>query len=116
MRKMIAVLSLLFVPVAAEAEERKLSGPEIQTALAEHVFGGTDANGKAWSQIFRNTGLTFYMQDTAVSNGFWEVRGDQYCSQWPPNQSWACYDVVEDAGAVVFISSTRTRYPARRQD
>jgi hypothetical protein len=116
MHKTLAIPLLLLAAAAAQAEERRLTGPEIQTTLEEHVFAGTDANGKAWSQIFRKTGATFYTQDTSVSNGFWEVRGDQYCSQWPPNQAWSCYDVMGDGSAVVFVSATGARYPASRQN
>lgn len=104
------------MPLVAEAEERKLGSPEIRAALADHVFGGTDENGNPWSQIFQRTGATFYMQGASVSNGLWDIRGDQYCSQWPPSQTWSCYDVVEDDGSVVFISSSGNRYPSRRQN
>ncbi|MFN0194439.1 MAG: hypothetical protein ACKVP5_21120 [Aestuariivirga sp.] len=116
MHKKIAALLLLLPATVAEAGERKLTGSEIRAVLEDHVFGGTDANGKAWSQIFQKAGATFYMQDSSVSNGSWDIRGDQYCSQWPPSQTWSCYDVVEDDGSVVFISSSGNRYPSRRQN
>lgn len=39
------------------------------------------------------------------------MRGDQYCSQWPPNEAWTCYDVVIETSVLTFVSASGTRYP-----
>jgi hypothetical protein len=32
--------------------------------------------------------------DGRDSWGYWRVEDDRYCSQWPPQQGWACYRMV----------------------
>ena len=102
-------LSVLLLSGAAFAQDIKLSGAEIKTALADHTLQSTREDGKTWQQIFQKSGVTFYSVGTAQSQGFWEVRGDQYCSQWPPNESWACYDMTRDGEMFSFISASGQR-------
>ena len=108
----IAII-LILLCTAAEAEERKLTGDEIATLLADRTVVGTDKGGKQWKQIFQKGGLTIYSQGDANSNGFWRVKGDQYCSQWPPNDSWACYDMTGEGDHATFVSSSGTSYAVK---
>ena len=112
MRASLLIVFLL-TATAAFAEERKLTGDEISALLAEKTVVGTDAKGKQWKQVFQKGGLTIYSQGDANSNGFWRVKGDQYCSQWPPNDSWACYDMTGEGDHATFVSSTGTTQPIR---
>jgi hypothetical protein len=64
-----------------------LEGDAIRAALTGRVLD----YGSAW-QDFRASGRTLYNAG-ADSWGTWTVQGDRYCSQWPPNAAWACYDV-----------------------
>lgn len=105
----------MYLSSTGMAAEHRLTGPEIQTFLQDHSFTGTDA-GHAVQQSFQNSGATFYSVDGNQSQGLWQVRGDQYCSQWPPHEGWACYGVSADEKTVTFISSDGTRYPMKRQD
>jgi hypothetical protein len=68
----------------ADAWER-LDGPAVATALGGQVLAYPDGT----QQSFLADGGTVYGE----SRGQWEVRGDQYCSVWPPSDRWACYDV-----------------------
>ena len=43
-------------------------------------------------QDFYASGRTLYNAGRD-SWGYWEARGGRYCSQWPPADGWACYDV-----------------------
>lgn len=95
---------------AAAAAERPFTGAEIQAALADHTVQGEDG-GKVWRQIFHKSGVTYYTVDAAQSQGRWEVRGDQYCSQWPPNEAWSCYEVTGDGSVLVFVSASGKRWP-----
>ena len=52
------------------------------------------------TQDFRAGGATAYEAKGAVSNGHWDVRGDQYCSVWPPSDLWVCYDMRIDASGL----------------
>ena len=93
----------------ALAQEQRLSGVEIKTVLSDHTLQGLREDGKPWQQIFQKSGVTFYSVGSAQSQGLWEVRGDQYCSQWPPNESWTCYDMTVDADTYQFISASGQR-------
>ena len=113
MRKIIGLL-LLIQTLPAAAEERPLSGAEIRAALSDKTVEGVDDRNTIYTQIFQKGGLTIYtIGPQASSNGFWEVRGDRYCSIWPPNESWSCYSVTGEGGHATFISATGTTYPVK---
>ena len=86
MRYFCAVVALLASPATAE-DWQALDSAGIRDVLTDRqvTYEG------AW-QRFYVSGRTLYNagQD---SWGTWDVRNDQYCSQWPPNSAWACYDV-----------------------
>ncbi|MGB8313511.1 MAG: hypothetical protein WCE69_03405 [Aestuariivirga sp.] len=113
MRKIAASFSLpLFIAVlstAALCQEQTLTGSDIAAGLADHTLQGVRDDGKEWQQIFQKSGVTYYSVGNAQSQGLWEVRGDQYCSQWPPNESWACYGMTRDVNTFNFISATGQR-------
>ncbi len=96
-RLLATFVFLAAAPVAAE-EWRPLTGGEIRDALT-----GRTVDYDAASQDFRSTGRTLYNAG-ADSWGMWRVENDRYCSQWPPNSRWDCYDVdlSADGGAVRF--------------
>ena len=77
-------------PVWAD-DWRPLSGDAIREALSDRPVDYE----AAW-QRFTASGMTLYNagQD---SWGNWDVRGDAYCSEWPPQSAWVCYDVDLDA-------------------
>ena len=112
----IALTGLLAAPT--QAAERPLTGPEITTLLSGNTaLGKTDRGG--WKQYFEPGGGTAYAGGTDVSRGAWAVQGDKFCSQWPPNEAWVCYDVTGDLTArpktVTWIGASGTRYPAEVQ-
>ncbi len=87
MRLTIAMALCAAWPAFASEEWVNLRDHDIRAALT----GKTLDYGSAW-QDFRPSGRTLYNAG-ADSWGTWTVRGDEYCSQWPPNASWACYGV-----------------------
>jgi hypothetical protein len=103
------VLAFLCFSPAAGAGETRMTGAEITAALSDHTLGGKNADNKSWQQIFQKGGVTYYSADGAQSQGVWAVRGDQYCSQWPPNESWTCYDLMTDGKAYSFVSASGGR-------
>jgi len=109
------LLALCLMASPAHAQEKKLDGDGITRALPDKTLAGTDG-GKQWTQLFRTGGLTVYTIDGNSSNGRWTARGDQYCSQWPPNETWACYDVTVDGKTITFISSSGRRFPGSSAD
>ena len=86
MRALVIVLSLM-AAVASAADWTRLEGGDIRTALDDKSL-----DYGAASQDFRASGATDYYSGRP-SSGRWDVRGDQYCSVWPPSDTWACYDV-----------------------
>ncbi|EBA16325.1 hypothetical protein RSK20926_21405 [Roseobacter sp. SK209-2-6] len=88
--KYVAALAALFlgaVPVQAQ-DWVKLDGVEIAQGLTgqELLYENGDR------QQFLKSGETPYFA-SRPSTGYWGVRGDQYCSVWPPSDLWSCYDL-----------------------
>jgi len=97
MRYFCAVLAFVAGPAFSDSSV-ELDGPGVAAALTDR---SVDYNS-AW-QVFHASGRTLYNAG-ADSWGTWAVRGTQYCSQWPPNAAWACFDVDlnADGSAVRF--------------
>lgn len=104
MKKILLFSCILLLIGSAEATEIKLSGAEIQTILVNKILYGKDTE-----QIFQKSGATFYGVGGGQSQGNWKIEKDKYCSQWPPNQSWACYDITQDGNKFTFISKDGNR-------
>jgi hypothetical protein len=83
-RALVLILTLGPTVGAAEVWER-LDDHRITAALAARVLGYPDGT----LQDFFADGRTLY----GSNFGRWEVRGDYYCSQWPPSDRWDCYAV-----------------------
>jgi hypothetical protein len=92
------VLLVLATPLAAE-DWVALSGAEIETALT----GKKLQYDGAW-QDFRASGRTLYNAGRD-SWGYWAIRDDQYCSQWPPQALWDCYDVAAKGDQIRFMGA-----------
>lgn len=89
MRRFALTGFLLLATVAsAEVTWDRLSDAGIREALTD----ATLVYGNTATQRFYVSGRTLYTtgQD---SWGYWEARDGRYCSQWPPADGWACYDV-----------------------
>lgn len=97
MRRM--VLAAVLVPGAALAEFKAMTGAEIEAALTDRALIYTDGA----TQDFRASGRTLYNAGRD-SWGYWAVRGDAYCSQWPPSDGWFCYDMARDGDVLRFIA------------
>ena len=87
-------------PSSDEINDLLFANKLVRAALA----GQRLVYAEAW-QEFRTSGRTLYNagRDTW---GYWEARGGQYCSQWPPADGWACYDVARDGARVRFIGES----------
>ena len=104
-------LATMLAAGAVAAGETRLNGDEILSTLtgATVVYEGA-------RQVFHASGVTDYTTDRP-SQGRWAVRAGQYCSTWPPSDTWACYDVLtrRDGGetVVIWIGSDRSRAEGR---
>ena len=99
----------------AQAAERPLKGPEIDGLIKGNTVTGQNISG-IWKQFFDGNGETAYLAPgKPPTRGAWQIQGDKFCSQWPPNASWTCYVVTGDLEAkprtVTWISEGGTKYP-----
>lgn len=97
----IATITGVLVAVPAVAQDwTVLRGDAVRAALEGRKVVYPSG---AW-QDFRASGKTLYNAGRD-SWGNWRVQGDQYCSQWPPSDLWACYDMMGNDVAVRFIGT-----------
>ena len=99
-------LSASAAQVAAGLDTSRITGVTVITTI--------DDSGRRYTQVFQKAGLTIYnVMPSSSSNGLWDVRGDQFCSQWPPSENWSCYDVTGDGKALTFIASDGKLWPVK---
>jgi len=98
----LAILGICLAGASdTQAQEawQPMSGAEIAGALTDRKL----EYGTAW-QEFRASGRTLYNAG-ADSWGYWAVRGDQYCSMWPPSDLWACYTMEQRNDLLRFVGA-----------
>ena len=88
MRLFVTSLLALGAVSAHASDWQRLDGAGIEAALT----GQTVEYSNGATQRFSATGFTEYTFGEP-SFGSWGVRGDRYCSVWPPSDVWACFDV-----------------------
>jgi hypothetical protein len=95
-----AVILAVLLPTAALADDWvPLDGTAITETLTDQRLKYTAAR-----QHFGADGQTLY-DAGRPSWGSWAVRGDQYCSVWPPSDLWTCYDVQQNDDMIRFVAS-----------
>ncbi len=98
---MRAALLMMILATPAMADDwTALSGDQITAALTARVLVYEDGA----RQQFNADGTTPY-ESPEISQGQWRVTGDQYCSQWPPSDSWSCYDIAQNGLMIRFVAS-----------
>ncbi|WGI20704.1 hypothetical protein [Amylibacter sp. IMCC11727] len=100
MRVLMVFLTILAGPVMAEDAWVKLeTEQQVLEALDDKALRYTTAK-----QVFYLSGRTLY-DAGRPSWGNWRPQGGQYCSEWPPNAGWDCYDlyVSGDGTKVRFV-------------
>jgi hypothetical protein len=71
------------------------NGEAAKAALTGATAFETGVSYRPWRQYFAPDGSTIYFgKDGPSSQGSWDMRGDQYCSVWPPATQWVCYSVI----------------------
>ncbi|WP_415403434.1 hypothetical protein [Tateyamaria sp. SN3-11] len=97
MRRFALLFAVLAQPLVA-ADWVPLSGEEIAAALTGRMLAYPDT-----TQDFRASGRTLYVHKGRESWGYWRVEADRYCSQWPPNDLWACYRMDRAGDRLRFV-------------
>ena len=86
-----ALFIALWPTLAPAGGWEPLDGPGIADALTARVLAySATATTTAAMQDFFADGRTLYNDQW----GRWEVRGDRYCSTWPPSDRWSCFAVA----------------------
>ena len=88
------------LPTFADEAWVPMTGADIRVALT----GRAVTYASAW-QAFQVSGRTVY-NAASDSWGYWRIEGDQYCSQWPPSDLWACYDMARRGERLRFIGAS----------
>lgn len=105
--KHFALILWFCVPQVAAADWLALSGAEIAQALSGQrlVYLDRDDPGQTvdTTQEFRTSGRTLYVYKGRESWGYWRIEGDRYCSQWPPNDLWACFALERRGDVLRFV-------------
>lgn len=92
--------SILIVTLASAhgAFAETLTGAEIEPALNDVTIWYEPLTPTSARQFFKKNGQTPYIDsDGDKTFGVWMVRGDTYCSQWPPSDRFVCYGVEREA-------------------
>lgn len=101
MKRIAICVGLAVAPMTVLANNWQLLSGEAALAALEDRKLVYD-NG-AW-QEFRASGRTLYNAGED-SWGYWAIRDGQYCSQWPPADLWACYDLSTDGAVIRFTGA-----------
>jgi hypothetical protein len=84
-----------------------LDGKTIEPLLNDTTVYGLPLAADSWRQSFARNGETIYIDASGAKTfGEWLVRGDKYCSLWPPSDRWSCYEI--ESGAVADGKTTIT--------
>ncbi|MGB0844751.1 MAG: hypothetical protein ACPGVN_08430 [Alphaproteobacteria bacterium] len=91
---LLFILSLTTTGLSAQQEPwLKLNHDQIQRVMVD-----TEVAYKGESRVtqtFHGDGTTTYISGRP-SLGKWQVRGNKYCSVWPPSESWSCFEIFQD--------------------
>ena len=110
MRWAIVAVALAAGPVVA-GEWEVLAGEGLRAALVARTLTYPDGA----TQGFKADGTTLYDSGTPQW-GKWQVQGRQYCSVWPPSETWACYDVARNGLDLRFTGTDGTATVGRYVD
>ena len=103
MRGLVLGLTIFVAPALAD-------DGWVKTETEDQVLAALDDKALQYAaakQIFYVSGKTLY-DAGRPSWGNWRPQGGQYCSEWPPNAGWACYDlyVSVDGSTVRFVGGS----------
>ena len=79
-------------------------------AMAVDDLAGLDIRFGKGSQHFYASGRTFMVPRAddpfaaEPSWGYWREEAGRYCAQWPPSQSWICFDLAREGATVRFFA------------
>lgn len=113
MGRIAAVLATIIAGNAGQglAQEtfQPMSGEEIRAVLTDARVDYSGKDQGVW-QLFHADGRTLYRVGSSESWGTWRVRGDEYCSTWPPSARLSCYAMAREGDKIRFIGAEGDTY------
>lgn len=109
MLRAFLLVSLTATGIAAVHGET-LTHDAIEPALNDVTIWYAPLSATSARQFFNHNGETPYIDEAGAKTfGRWLVRGDKYCSQWPPSDRYVCYGVERSVEAdgrtiITFVS------------
>jgi hypothetical protein len=104
------LLALVSILASAAFASEKMKGSEIEALLNGKTAWYLPLTAASARQYFNKNGETPYVDSKGTKTfGEWLVRGDQYCSVWPPSDHYVCYGIEKGALAngtptITFVS------------
>lgn len=96
MKALLALFCLVTGAVAGEP----VKGVDIEPLLNDTTAYYLPLSATAARQFFNKNGETIYIDAAGAKTiGAWLVRGDGYCSVWPPSDHYVCYPIEKSTGA-----------------
>ena len=96
---MRVLLALLCMVTGAQAGET-MKGADVEATLNNTTAYYLPLSAISARQYFNKNGETIYIDTAgATTIGSWLVRGDAYCSVWPPSEHYVCYPIEKSTGA-----------------
>jgi hypothetical protein len=84
---------IIFLSISSVSAEM-LDGKTIEPLLNDTTVYGLPLAPDSWRQSFAKNGETIYIDASGAKTiGEWLVRGDKYCSTWPPSDRLSCYEM-----------------------
>ncbi len=94
------VLAALVLMTGATLAGEPLKGETIEVTLNDVTAYYLPLSATSARQYFNKNGETIYVDDKGAKTiGEWLVRGDGYCSVWPPSDHYVCYPVEKATSA-----------------
>jgi hypothetical protein len=91
--------ALLCMVTSAEAGEA-MKGADVEATLNNTTAYYVPLGPTSARQFFNKNGETIYVDDKGAKTiGAWLVRGDAYCSVWPPSEHYVCYPLEKGMSA-----------------
>jgi hypothetical protein len=93
--------SLICLAIAASAQAGEpLKGADVEATLNDMTAYYLPLSATSARQYFNKNGETIYIDAAGAKTiGEWLVRGDGYCSVWPPSEHYVCYPLEKGVSA-----------------
>jgi hypothetical protein len=104
--RIFAGLMFFGITISGAAAGEKLTGPQIEAILNDSTAWYLPLEAMSARQYFNKNGETPYVDAAGEKTyGTWTIKGDKYCSIWPPSERQVCFEMEKGVladGTVTF--------------